>query len=220
MTPNRKGYAKSDDTRRAILAAAAAEFGAHGYADATTRRIAAGAGVTLPAIAYHFGSKEGLYLACAEEIARLYLAETATLAADAEASLAGAPDHATCRLHIMRLLGKIAALFAHADGAQAAFVSRALRDEGPAVAVLHERLWEPGVSLMARLIAALAGAGEATTRDRLDALLLLSTLLAFYNGRDAAMRIVGWDQIGPAEAAAIEEALQRIVDGLAAARQG
>ena len=218
MTNRRQGYAKSDDTRRAILAAAATEFGAHGYADATTRGIAAAAGVTLPGIAYHFGSKEGLYLACVEVILTHYAGETAALAVEADAALAAGADPATCRVHIMRLLGRLTELFAHADGGQAAFITRALRDEGPAVAMLHDRLWEPGVTLMARLLAGLRAAAEAETRDRLDALLLLSTLLGFYNGRETAIRIVGWKALGPAEATAIDQALQRIVDGLAAAR--
>jgi TetR/AcrR family transcriptional regulator len=48
-------------TRARILEAAAAEFGAKGYAAARTSDIAARAGVNKQLISYYFGGKEGLY---------------------------------------------------------------------------------------------------------------------------------------------------------------
>ncbi|MGY0064301.1 TetR/AcrR family transcriptional regulator [Streptomyces sp. LZ34] len=48
-------------TRRAILAAAGAEFGAHGFDGARVVRIAEAAGVSHQLITYYFGSKRGLY---------------------------------------------------------------------------------------------------------------------------------------------------------------
>ncbi|MCM6772045.1 TetR/AcrR family transcriptional regulator [Nocardia sp. CDC159] len=50
-------------TRRLILEAAAAEFGAHGYAGARISAIAARAGVNQQLISYYFDGKEGLYQA-------------------------------------------------------------------------------------------------------------------------------------------------------------
>lgn len=60
--------ARGEDTRRRILEAALDLFAAHGYEGASTRQIAEGAGVNLPAIQYYFGSKEGLYRAIIEDI--------------------------------------------------------------------------------------------------------------------------------------------------------
>ncbi|MBO4256954.1 TetR/AcrR family transcriptional regulator [Streptomyces griseorubiginosus] len=54
-------------TRRAILEAAAEEFGAHGFEDARVRRIAAAAGVSHHLITYYFGGKQGLYEAITEQ---------------------------------------------------------------------------------------------------------------------------------------------------------
>lgn len=48
-------------TRARILEAAAAEFGAKGYAATRTTDIAARAGVNKQLISYYFGGKEGLY---------------------------------------------------------------------------------------------------------------------------------------------------------------
>lgn len=52
-----------EETRREILRAATEAFAASGFAGATTRAIAARAGVNVATLHYHFGSKEGLYRA-------------------------------------------------------------------------------------------------------------------------------------------------------------
>ncbi|MEU5045314.1 TetR/AcrR family transcriptional regulator [Streptomyces griseorubiginosus] len=53
----------ADRTRAALLDAALEEFAARGFAGARVRDIADRAGVSKDLVNYHFGSKEGLYLA-------------------------------------------------------------------------------------------------------------------------------------------------------------
>ena len=57
----------ADQTRRGILAAAAAEFSEKGYAGARVDDIAARTRTTKRMIYYYFGGKEGLYAAVLEE---------------------------------------------------------------------------------------------------------------------------------------------------------
>ncbi|HQR47198.1 MAG TPA: TetR/AcrR family transcriptional regulator [Thermoanaerobaculia bacterium] len=66
------------ETRREILRAAEESFAAAGFAGATTRQVAARAGVNVATLHYHFGNKEGLYRAVLEEATsgRLPAAET------------------------------------------------------------------------------------------------------------------------------------------------
>jgi AcrR family transcriptional regulator len=59
---------KGEQARNQLIAAALAQFGEYGL-HATTRDIAALAGQNIAAIPYYFGSKEDLYLACAQWIA-------------------------------------------------------------------------------------------------------------------------------------------------------
>jgi AcrR family transcriptional regulator len=54
-------------TRQRILDAATAEFGAHGYAGARIRAIAARAGVNQQLVSYYFDGKEGLYEAMSQQ---------------------------------------------------------------------------------------------------------------------------------------------------------
>lgn len=58
-SPRRTGRT-AEETRERLLDAAAAEFGAKGYAGARTACIAARAGVNQQLISYHFGGKQGL----------------------------------------------------------------------------------------------------------------------------------------------------------------
>lgn len=62
------GYARGEHTRQRLLEAAIELFAELGYERASTRAIARRAGVSLPALQYYFGGKEGLYRACAEYI--------------------------------------------------------------------------------------------------------------------------------------------------------
>lgn len=67
--PQEGGYARGDETRRRIIDAAVDLFGENGFDGASTRDIAARAGVNAPALQYYFENKEGLYRACIEALA-------------------------------------------------------------------------------------------------------------------------------------------------------
>ena len=65
----------SDHVTRDLLDAAAVEFAAHGFAGASTRRIAERAGAHQPQINYHFTSKEQLWRATVDHLFSLMDAE-------------------------------------------------------------------------------------------------------------------------------------------------
>src|SRR5215475_4329729 len=54
-----------------LLDTAIEQFGRNGLEGASTRAIAAAAGTAMSSITYHYGGKEGLYLAAARRIAEL-----------------------------------------------------------------------------------------------------------------------------------------------------
>ena len=58
----------ANDTRTRILEAAASIFSVEGFAGASTRTLAATAGVNIATLNYHFGSKDGVYRAAMERV--------------------------------------------------------------------------------------------------------------------------------------------------------
>ncbi len=64
--------ASAPAVRDRLLTAATELFTRRGYAATSVREIVEGAGVAKPALYYHFGSKEGIYLAILSELKRTF----------------------------------------------------------------------------------------------------------------------------------------------------
>ena len=71
----RPASSSTDDTVAAVLAAARAQFAAHGYAATSIRAIAESAGLTHTAIYNHFGSKAQLFTAVFVDVQDLLITE-------------------------------------------------------------------------------------------------------------------------------------------------
>lgn len=56
-------------TSETLIETAIDQFGRHGFEGASTREIARASGTAMSSITYHFGGKQGLYLAAADHIA-------------------------------------------------------------------------------------------------------------------------------------------------------
>lgn len=210
------GYQKGEKTRQRILNAALTAFGEASFKAVTTRRISRAAAVSLPALQYYFGDKEGLYRACAEAIVERYRRHTTGTAAQAAQALNDDCAPGTARLQLKALMGALAGFLAGSKeaGHWAKFVARELRDPGPAFEILYERLWRPGVEITARLIARIRGRRHTDQADRIQALLLISSLLAFQSGRSISLRTMRWSTIGPDELAMILSTVAAQIDAI------
>jgi TetR/AcrR family transcriptional regulator, regulator of cefoperazone and chloramphenicol sensitivity len=96
----------------------------------------------------------------------------------------------------------------------AQFVSRELRDPGPAFEILYANLWRPGAELTARLVARILGSPESDPTPRLQALLLISGLLAFQSGRSISLRAMNWSRLGREELMMVQSALDAQIDAI------
>ena len=225
------GYRKGEETRQRILDAALKAFGEASFKAVTTRRLAEAAGVSLPTLQYYFGDKEGLYRACAETIVERYRRHTGAAAQAARAlseqvlreqalSEDGAAE--TTRAQLKALIRALAGFLVGSTEAErwAHFVARELRDPGPAFEILYENLWRPGVELVARLIARILGRPQSDPAARIQALLLISSLLAFQSGRSISLRTMHWSSIGPKELAMVLSSLDAQIDAIGGVRGG
>ena len=100
------------------------------------------------------------------------------------------------------------------------FVAREMHAPGEAFAVLYERLWQPGTELAAQLIHAARGGRGGIETARLEAAMLISNLVAFTSGRRVTKKIMGWQEIGPDQLAAVRRSIARQVDALVAVVPG
>lgn len=82
-----------------LLDIAIREFGLKGLEGASTRGIAAAAGTAMSSITYHYGGKEGLYLAAADRIAERMGAEIASVLELSDLISATEPDKARAGIH-------------------------------------------------------------------------------------------------------------------------
>jgi TetR/AcrR family transcriptional regulator, regulator of cefoperazone and chloramphenicol sensitivity len=208
------GYRKGEETRQRILDVALKAFGEASFKAVTTRQISEAAGVSLPTLQYYFGDKQGLYRACAEAIVERYRRHTTVAALTAREVLNKDPTAGTARVHLKAVIGALAGFLVGSKEAErwAQFVARELRDPGPAFEILYDSLWRPGVELTARLIARILGSSEEDPAARIQALLLISSLLAFQSGRSISLRTMGWSTIGREQLAMVLSSLDAQID--------
>jgi AcrR family transcriptional regulator len=137
----------ADSTRERIVAAALDLFSERSFDGATTRDIAARAGVTQPLLHYHFSTKEDLWRAA---VGGLFDTITAALSARAE-GLRGVDD-----LTLARLLVREFVYFSAAHPQLHRIITQECKTDGPRMDWLVERhirpLFEFTTSLFARLV--------------------------------------------------------------------
>jgi len=210
------GYRKGGEARARILQAALAVFGAHGFKGGSTRKIAEAAGVNLPALTYYFGGKQGLYLACAEEIVGRYQQRMLPLVSEAHAALSAPMSPADARARLKAVLRPLAELLVGAGDADVwmAFVLKEMAEQGPAFDILYGQLWSPGVELTAGLIARAVGEAQTGPAARIRALLLISSLSAFSTARPISLKVLDWPDARDERFERLVEILNAQVDSL------
>jgi AcrR family transcriptional regulator len=103
-----------DDSAERILREATALFAAHGYHGASTRAIAAAAGLNIATVAYHAGGKLDLYRAVFRRVAERERATLAALVSGADEALLA--DPVALRTLLDRLIdGLLAMTIAHPE---------------------------------------------------------------------------------------------------------
>ena len=190
-------------TRADLIAAGLYLFGHDGFAATSTRALAARAGTNVASIAYHFGGKDGLRLACAEEVLRR-IAEVAGRPAEPQQM---SPDQALQRLDAM--LHAMVAFLTRAPQAAdiVGFMLREMAEDGPALALIYQKFFLHKHRELCRLIAMVTGGDPESEDTRLLTFSLLGQLVYFRIGQPIVCRRMDWTHYGEAEGRAIADRL-------------
>jgi TetR/AcrR family transcriptional regulator, regulator of cefoperazone and chloramphenicol sensitivity len=186
-------YPRGEDTRRRILEAALEVFSTDGYEGASTRQLAERAGVSLPAIQYHFGSKEGLYRAVIQHISRQIEERMAPIASRVQVALAaGTPTRQELLDLLIDMLDAFAGLVMggeHLESRRLLF-ARAEIECSAAFDALHESGMRYVVEPCTALIGKLLGRASSDESTVLRTVVVLGQISAFCNR--GARRALGW----------------------------
>jgi AcrR family transcriptional regulator len=187
-------------TRAALIAAGLHLFGHKGFAAASTREIAARAGANVAAIGYHFGSKAGLRLACADEVARRLAGVLSGLEGTAPPATA---QEARLRLQVglRAMVGFLAAAPEAAD--LAAFLLREMNDEDGALDRLYDSIVSPRHGDLCRLWGLATGTDPDSEDTRLSVFAMVGQIVYFRIGRPIILRRMGWQQMEAGRLSAI-----------------
>lgn len=192
---------RGEETRVALLVAALALYADRGYEATSTREIANKAGVNAAMISYHFGSKEGLRAACAEHAANRLRGVFA------DAPEAATPEAARSLLSLL-----LAAIVRRIVGDETArplarFLLREISDPSAAFTRVYETAVAPMHAHACRLWARATGGDPESIATRLHVFAILGQALYFRFARVPVLQRMGWQDIGPVEAATVERVL-------------
>lgn len=208
----------ADQTRAALIRAALKLFGGQGFDGTSTREIAALAKANIGSIAYHFGGKEGLRAACAHHIVETI--GSVAGAAMAQASEVRGPQAAQAQLHTVleAMVGFIVARPEAGEFVQ--FVVRELSQPSEALDIIYKGVFEPVHQRLCRIWAEASGEDAESERTRITIFTLIGQVVYFRIAREAVMRRMAWDRLGPEEAASIISIVKGNLDAILASRKG
>jgi AcrR family transcriptional regulator len=189
-----------------LLDVAIEHFGRHGLNGTSTRDIARDSNTLMSAITYHFGGKEGLYVAAAERIAT----RMGTLMMPAfEESLAlcgpkGDANQARAALHV--LVHRAVEIMAGPESEPLArFIVREQADPGEAFQRLYSGAMEGMLVRWTELLRRVATRRMTNQEARLRALAIIGQVMIFRTAHASLLRSLAWSDVGSSEIAVIHD---------------
>ena len=205
-----------------LLDIAISEFGAKGLEGASTRGIAAAAGTAMSSITYHYGGKEGLYLAAADRIAERM---SAVMGDPLDLDLDIAADDASgARAQIHRILGRLADKMASTDSADwTLFVLREQMKPSEAFERIYGGVMGQMVRQLGEFVCIATGLRNVRTA-RIATITLLGQVVALRSSRATCLKLLERETLEPSDIldikARIDANIDAILDSMRAEEQG
>ena len=198
-----------------LLDIAIDHFGRRGLEGASTRAIAADAGTPMSSITYHFGGKEGLYLAAADHIAATVSEWLAPALAEVRALCGDGPDAATARraLHIITAR-MIEMMVSPQNAAFSRFIIREQAEPTEAFSRIY-------AGIMRGMLIQVSGLLRIVSHGRLDeheaklrAMTIVGQILVFRVARATVLAGTGWSDVGADETVQIKRIVADNLDAI------
>lgn len=212
---------RGDQTREKLLKSSVDVFGRYGFDGSTTRMLADAAGVNLQAIPYHFGGKEGLYIASAEYIGEAISSHVAQVREEVRGRLAyleasgQPPTGDEARKHLTLIAQTMVALFVSKQSEPwARFLIREQMEPTEAFARVYGGVMKPMLELVSKLVGVLLDEDPLSTHIRLRTLSFVGSILVYRMAHAAALAHLGWDTVGPREVRTLQDIARELVDSI------
>ncbi|HJS88616.1 MAG TPA: CerR family C-terminal domain-containing protein [Steroidobacteraceae bacterium] len=212
------GYARGEHTRGQLLEAGIELFAELGYERATTRALARRAGVSLPALQYYFGGKEGLHRACAEHIIADVRSRLDPAAERVRRSLA---RRDLTRAELLELLRAVVEPFLEGLATErpeswALFFARAQGEHNAAFDAIFQQVSGRLLSLVTEIIGRLLGRSAQSPEVAIRAVAIVGQTALVRRARPIILRVLGWPDFEGERLTTLKEVLwQGIARGLA-----
>lgn len=188
---------RARETQERLIRAGLSLFSKQGLEGVRTRQLADEAGVNQSAIPYHFGGKEGVYLAVLEHVANGIVEHLALPRLLADSPSPAAALQALMQDFVRALLGS------ETSTASSLLLAREQLQPSAEFDALYSRLFLPLHQTVSELVAAIRGQDPALRENILCAHAIIGQALAFPVAREALLRRLGENALRPQQVAQI-----------------
>ena len=178
-------------TEERLLEAAGEIFAEYGYQSATTRQICERAGANIAAVNYHFGDKEGLYMAVLRSVPKAHAMKYPPNVG--LSPQAGAEQR--LRAYIQSLLHRV--FDEGRPGWHTKIMTREMIEPTRALDMLVEEVARPIHQELASIIREALGSRASKTAVRLCTLSILSQCVYYHHARPVIRRLYPEQNFGP-----------------------
>ena len=187
-------------TRQALIEAGCSLFGRAGFHATSTRSLAEVAGVKQALIGFHFGGKEGLYLAVCEHIAE-QLIRRLMLPAESMRQLRDVEGTPGAEAASLEAIGRMTDLMVDVTvdpelEPWARFMLHEQLEPNSAFDRVFDRLMAPHFAILTMLVSRLRP-HHSETDNKLTTVMLIGQVLAFRPARSAILKHMSWTEFGP-----------------------
>lgn len=195
--PSPEADKPGDQTRMALMVAALKLFGSKGFEATSTREIAAAAKANIASIAYHFGGKDGLRLACAELVGSRI--QSAAMPALADINPGNDPDSAQKAFE--RVAMAMADFMLGRPEARdiATFIVREISNPGPVFEHIYTDFILPVHTRLCTLLGLATGHNPESDLIRLGTFSIAGQVVYFRVGHAIVARRMDWHEVGTDE---------------------